>query len=72
MRILIVEPSKLYRQMLNKIAQDNGAIVVLVQQAKEALAGSNIIGVILNGIQQVPGQRYGNYGYYGHRKNKEF
>lgn len=43
-----------------------------LEQAREALAGSNIMGVILNGIRQVPGQRYGNYGYYGYGKKKEF
>ncbi|MDT8285088.1 MAG: hypothetical protein RQ767_06140, partial [Thermovirgaceae bacterium] len=39
-----------------------------LEQAREALAGANILGVILNGIKKVPGQRYGNYGYYGSGK----
>jgi capsular exopolysaccharide synthesis family protein len=36
-----------------------------LEQAREVLEGANILGVILNGIKQVPGQRYGSYGYYG-------
>lgn len=34
-------------------------------QAQEALEGSKIIGIILNGVKKTPGQRYGAYGYYG-------
>jgi len=34
-------------------------------QAQEALDGSKIMGIILNGVKKTPGQRYGAYGYYG-------
>jgi succinoglycan biosynthesis transport protein ExoP len=34
-------------------------------QAQEALEGSKIMGIILNGVKKTPGQRYGAYGYYG-------
>ena len=37
-----------------------------LEQAKEALEGANILGVILNGVKTTPGQRYGSYGYYGY------
>ena len=37
-----------------------------LEQAKEALEGSDILGVILNGVKTTPGQRYGAYGYYGY------
>lgn len=37
-----------------------------LEQAKEALEGANILGVILNGVKATPGQRYGSYGYYGY------
>lgn len=36
-----------------------------LDQAKEALEGTNIVGVILNGVKTTPGQKYGAYGYYG-------
>lgn len=36
-----------------------------LEQAKEALTGSNIMGIILNGVKATPGQKYGAYGYYG-------
>lgn len=38
-----------------------------LEQAMEALEGSNIMGVILNAVKKTPGQRYGAYGYYGKR-----
>jgi capsular exopolysaccharide synthesis family protein len=37
-------------------------------QAREALDGANIMGVILNAVKKTPGQRYGAYGYYGKRR----
>ena len=36
-------------------------------QAREALEGANLMGVILNAVKKTPGQRYGAYGYYGKR-----
>lgn len=38
-----------------------------LDQAREALEGANIMGVILNGVKTTPGQKYGAYGYYGKR-----
>jgi receptor protein-tyrosine kinase len=38
-------------------------------QAQEALEGSKIMGIILNGVKKTPGQRYGAYGYYGKRRS---
>ena len=38
-----------------------------LEQAKEALEGAYIMGVILNAVKTTPGQRYGSYGYYGKR-----
>ncbi|MBN2720874.1 MAG: CpsD/CapB family tyrosine-protein kinase [Proteobacteria bacterium] len=37
-----------------------------LEQAKEALEGANIMGVILNAVRTTPGQRYRSYGYYGY------
>lgn len=37
-------------------------------QAQEAMEGANIMGVILNAVQKIPGQRYGAYGYYGKQR----
>ena len=36
-----------------------------LEQAKEALEGAKILGVILNAVKTPPGQKYGAYGYYG-------
>jgi capsular exopolysaccharide synthesis family protein len=38
-----------------------------LEQAREALEGANLMGVILNAVKTTPGQKYGSYGYYGKR-----